>query len=187
MIIGFILVSNGTYSIIITADELYEINYNNDLKRRLKAFFMIFILIFLFTFVLFVLAYGNVIVRHITALDFLIKFKDKIYFIFVLIKWPLSFILLFLILKLLYTIAPDKKISSKFMNKGALFTTVGWIITTFLYSYYISNFADYTIFYGSLSGIIVMMIWIYILSFIFVMGIAINVQDYLAFKQMNRN
>ena len=83
----------------------------------------------------------------------------------------------------MYTIAPDEEIPSKFMNKGALFTTISWIVITFGYSYYVTNFANYSIFYGSLSGIIVMMIWIYLLSFIFVMGIAINAEEYLAYKK----
>ena len=143
---------------------------------------MIFILLFLFLFVLIVLAYGNVILNYLTGLSFLAKFRDKIYIIFVLVKWPISFVLFFWILKLLYTMAPDEQISSSFMNKGALFTTIGWIITTFVYSYYVSHFANYSLFYGSLSGIIVMMMWVYLLSFIFVMGIAINAEGYLAYK-----
>ena len=186
MIVGFILVSNGTHSIIITSDELYGIDYGDYISRRIKAFFMIIILLFLFAFVIIVLAYGNIIVNHIININLLEEFRDKIYMIFVIIKWPLAFILFFWILKFLYTIAPDEQISSSFMNKGALFTTIGWIITTFVYSYYVSNFANYSLFYGSLSGIIVMMIWIYMISFIFVMGIAINAEEYLAYKKMNK-
>ena len=182
MIIGFILVSNGTHSIIITSDELYGIDYGDYVKRRVKAFFMIFILLFLFIFVLIILAYGNIIVNYIVSLDFFSRFKDNIYFIYMLIKWPIAFILFFWILKFLYTISPDEEISSRFMNKGALFTTVGWIIVTFCYSYYVTNFADYSLFYGGLSEIIVMMIWIYLISYIFVMGIAINAEEYLAYK-----
>lgn len=187
MIMGFILASNGTHSIIITSDELYGIEYGDYLKRRVKAFFMIFILLFLFVFILIVLAYGNIIIDHITSVDFISQFKGQIYSIYVLIKWPLSFILFFWILKLLYAMAPDEQISSRFMNKGALFTTVGWIITTFAYSFYVSNFANYSLFYGSMSGIIVMLIWIYILSFIFVMGIAINADEYLAYKNKHKD
>ena len=71
------------------------------------------------------------------------------------------------------------------MNYGALFTTLGWVIITALYSYYISHFANYTMFYGSISTIIVMMIWIYFLSFVLVMGIAINSNVYNNTKKYN--
>lgn len=186
MIIGFILVSNGTHSIIITSNELYGIDYGDYIKRRIKAFFMIILLLLLFLFIFIVLAYGNIIVDYIISLDFFADVRRKIYFIFVLLKWPTAFIFIFGILKFLYTIAPDEEISSRYMNKGALFTTVCWIVVTFAYSYYVSNFANYSLFYGSLSGIIIMMIWIYMLSFIFVMGIAINAEEYLAVKNMNK-
>ncbi len=183
MIVGFILVSNGTYSIIVTSNELYNIKNDDYIKDRVKAFFMIILLMFLFIFIFVVLAYGNTIIEKILELNLLSSISSNIYLIFVLLKWPIAFILIFWILKIIYTISPDEKISSKFMNKGALFTTVCWIVTTSVYSYYVSHLANYTLFYGSISGIIVMMIWIYILTYIFVMGIAINADEYNRYKK----
>lgn len=178
MIMGFILVSNGTHSVIITANELYNIKNDDYIKDRVKALFMIILLMFLFVFIFIVLAYGNIIVDKILQLEFLSKISNNIYLVFMLLKWPVAFILIFWILKIIYTISPDEKIPSKFMNKGALFTTVCWIVTTSVYSYYVSNWANYSLFYGSISNIIVMMMWIYILSYIFVMGMAINADEY---------
>lgn len=187
MIVGFILVSNGTYSIIITSNELYNIKSNDYVKDRIKALFMIILLMFLFVFIFVVLAYGNIIIDELMKLKILSSISNHIYIVFILLKWPIAFVLIFWILKIIYTISPDKKISSKFMNKGALFTTVCWILTTSIYSYYVSNLANYTLFYGSISGIIAMMIWVYILSYIFVMGIAINTDEYNAYKKQNKN
>ena len=186
MIVGFILVSNGTYAIIITSNELYDIKTNDYLKDRIKALFMILLLMFLFVFIFIVLAYGNIIVDNILKLNMFQNIKNNIYFIFVLLKWPIAFVLIFWLLKIIYTISPNKKIKSEFMNKGALFTTICWILTTSIYSYYVSNLANYTLFYGSISGIIAMMIWIYILSYIFVMGIAINTDEYNAYKKSHK-
>lgn len=187
MIVGFILVSNGTHSIIITSNELYGIKSNDYIKDRIKALFMIILLMFLFVFIFVVLAYGNIIMNEILKLNLFSNVINKIYFLFMLLKWPIAFILIFWILKILYTLAPNEKISSKFMNKGALFTTICWIVTTNVYSYYVSNIANYTLFYGSISGIIVMMIWIYMLSYIFVMGIAINNDEYNLYKKNKFN
>lgn len=186
MIVGFILVSNGTYSIIVTSNELYSIKNDDYVKDRVKAFFMIILLMFLFIFIFIVLAYGNLILEKIMEIKALSSIKSHVYLIFVLLKWPVAFVLIFWILKIIYTISPDEKIASKFMNKGALFTTVCWITTTAVYSYYVSNIANYSLFYGSISGIIVMMIWIYILTYIFVMGIAINADEYVRFKNMHK-
>lgn len=178
MVIGFYLMSNGTNSLIVTSNELFGIKHDPFLKRRIKAFFMIILLMALFIFDVLVLAYGNIIVKEIINLEIFADVSDKLYSIFVLLKWPVAFICIFWIIKLIYAIAPDERIASKYMNKGALFTTVGWIIVTAIYSLYISNFANYQMFYGGLTTIIVMMIWIYMLSYILVMGIAINTTDY---------
>ena len=186
MIIGFILVSNGTYSIIITSNELYNIKNEDYLKNRIKALFMIILLMFLFVFIFVVLAYGNIIIEELMKISFLKSVSNHIYFVFMLLKWPIAFVLIFWILKIIYTVSPDKKIPSKFMNKGALFTTVCWLVTTYIYSYYVSHLANYTLFYGSISGIIAMMLWIYILSYIFVMGIAINADEYNAYKKIHK-
>ena len=183
MIIGFVLVSNGTYSIIITSNELYNLKNDDYIKDRIKAFFMIILIMFLFIFIFVVLAYGNIIIDKLIKIPAIANFSQHLYLVFVLLKWPVAFVLIFWILKIIYTISPDEKIPSKYMNKGALFTTVCWIVTTSVYSYYVSNIANYSLFYGSISGIIVMMIWIYILTYIFVMGIAINADEYNRFKK----
>ncbi|MDD6323420.1 MAG: YihY/virulence factor BrkB family protein [Bacilli bacterium] len=187
MIIGFILVSNGTYSIIITANELYGIHNSDYIKDRIKAFFMIILLMILFTFAFVVLAYGNIIVKEILDLKLFSTVSKNMYALFVLLKWPVAFIFVFWLLNFLYTIAPDERIPSRLMNKGSLFTTIGFVLVTFIYSFYVSYLANYSLFYGSISGIIVMMIWVYMLSYIFVMGIAINVDEYNIFKNENKN
>lgn len=175
---GFYLTSNGTASIVVTSNQLYNIEHASPIKRRIKAFVMIMLLIIALVFVALILAYGNLIVQKIIMLPPFHGISNQIYFFFLLLKWPISFICIFLIIKFIYTLAPDEFISSKYMNKGALFTTLGWIVTTYIYSIYVSHFAHYTVFYGSISAIIAMMMWIYFLSYILVFGIAINVFDY---------
>lgn len=178
MIVGFYLISNGTNSLIVTSNELFGIPHAPFLKRRIKAFFMIILLMGLFIFNVLVLAYGNIITKEIINLEIFAGISDKLYSLFVLLKWPVAFICIFWVIKLFYALAPDDRIPSKYMNKGALFTTIGWIIVTAIYSFYISHFANYQMFYGGISTIIVMMIWIYFLSYILVMGIAINQANY---------
>ena len=70
--------------------------------------------------------------------------------------------------------APDKKLASRHVSGGAIFTTIAWIAITSLYSYYIVHFANYSVFYGSLANIVILMIWVYFLSYAFVIGMAMN-------------
>ena len=60
------------------------------------------------------------------------------------------------------------------LNYGAIFTTICFIIGTKIYSLYVNNYANYNALYGGLASIVVLMIWIYFLSLVFTIGIALN-------------
>ena len=49
-----------------------------------------------------------------------------------------------------------------------------WMLATQIYSGWVGNFAHYDIFYGSISNIIILLMWVYILAYIFVIGLIIN-------------
>ena len=178
MVVGFFLVSNGTQSLIVTSNELYGFNHDNYIKQKLKSILMAIVLMALFIFVVLVMAYGNVIVNFIVNQDIFEGFSDKLRYAFWLLKWPVAFIFVFLTIKYLYSVAPDSKVKSRYTNKGALFATLGWFAITAIYSWYVTNFANYGMFYGSISNIVVMMIWIYLLSMILSMGVALNSNIY---------
>ena len=102
------------------------------------------------------------------------KAIEQLRFILHIIKWPVTIFLIYMNLKLIYTIAPSKKIESRSTTYGAIFTTTIWTIATLIFSYYIKHFGNYNIVYGNLSSIIILMIWLYIISYVFVFGMAIN-------------
>lgn len=171
---AFLLASNGTHSMIITSNEIYKVKNNNIIKRRMKAVGMTFILVLLFLFLLLVPVFGDKIFEVIAYNIANEQIVNISYTIYNLMQYPLSLILIFYNIKLLYTLAPDRKIKRKTTNTGAIFTTVGWIIATKIYSIYAGTFSNYNIFYGSISNILFLLMWVYILSYIFVLGMAFN-------------
>ncbi len=179
LLIAILIASNGLYSVITTSNTLYEKENSTTIKRRVKALVLTLLLLFLFVFILIVLAFGNLIVKLLLSILKNVKITKLIYNVFVLLKWPISFIAIFFTINLIYALAPDVPVLSKYTRKGALFTTFSWMIVTAVYSYYVSNIARYNVFYGNLSSLIVMMIWIYILSYIFTIGIALNAQNFM--------
>lgn len=187
MITGYIVASNGAHSIIVCCNTLYGLQHENYIKRRIKALFLTILLVILFIFTIFVLAFGNSILKFVLSLSIFNGIGEKIYYLFLLLKWPIAIIFIFYMIKLIFTIAPDSYIPSKYTTKGAFFTTIAWIVSTFAYSYYVLNFSNYDIFYGSLSNIIIMMMWIYILAYALVIGIAINVNTYKIGIKNNNN
>ncbi|MEG0025920.1 MAG: YihY/virulence factor BrkB family protein [Bacilli bacterium] len=178
MVLGFIVASNGCYSIIVACNTLYQIPGKNYLKKRLKALILTMLLVTLFLFTIAVLAFGDIILNAIIHFGFLEAMSKQLYYVLIFLKWPFAFIIVFIFIKLIYKIAPDQNVSSKEVNKGAIFTTFSWILATALYAYYVNYFANYDIFYGNLANIVIIMMWIYILSYVLVIGIVINVNNY---------
>ena len=174
---AFLLASNGTYSMINTANEIYKVKPRNMLSRRVKAIVMISMLVCLFVFLIAVPVFGSQIasiIAQITGSGSLITIIRKILSI---LKYPLILFILFINIKLMYIIAPDQEVPSKTTNKGAIFTTICWVLATEIFAFYIDRFARYDQFYGSISNILVLLLWVYLLSYIFVFGMIINASD----------
>ena len=171
---AFILASNGAYSMINTSNEIYKIKGSGELKRRGKAILMTFILVSLFVFLLLVPAFGDTLLATLSVTLQNEKLYRMIELIYNLCKYPISLLLIYFNIKLLYTLAPDTKISSRSTIPGALFTTIMWLISSKIYAFYIKFFSHYDIFYGSMSNILVLLFWVYILAYIFTLGMSFN-------------
>ena len=157
-VIAFIIASNGTYAIINTSNALYKITEHDYIKDRVSSIILLFIVIILFVFLLIVPIFGN----------------NKVFVLFNIIKWPITILIIYLNIKLIYTVAPSRNIRSEETTYGAIFTTGCWLFLTLVFKFYLNHFARYDIIYGNLAAIIIMMVWVFFLSYIFVLGMAIN-------------
>ena len=171
---AFILASNGPMSMITGSNLLYKIKDKDIVTTRIKAIIMTIFLVALLLFVLAVPLFGNQIVDALINLIPSNAVDNTIKIAYNILKYPISIFTIFFFIKLLYTMAPDKSIKSKYTTKGAIFTTIGWIIATEIYSLYVTKFVNYSVLYESVAHLIVLFIWIYLLSYVFVLGMAIN-------------
>ncbi len=177
LLIGFYIASNGAASIVVTSNAIYEIPDSSYLRRRTKAIVMTILIVILFLFILIVPVFGKKIIEIITLVNMNETITKTITFTFNLCKGPITWFIIFCFIKILYTMAPDRKLESIYVNYGAVFTTVMWIIVTAIYSYYINHFANYAVFYGGLANIVMLMLWVYFLAYIFVIGMALNYKE----------
>ena len=92
-------------------------------------------------------------------------FKGKI-FIF--------FFYLTLIFTLFYKFLPEERMKFRSVLPGAALAAAGWLGFSFFYSLYIDNFADYTLVYGSLAAVVLLMLWLYFCMNIFLFGAQLN-------------
>ena len=174
--IGFYAASTGAASIIVTSNQMYGIPNSSFLERKVKALIMTFILVLLLLFLLLIPVFGDSIIELLQFVNLNQNVTKTISFTIHLMKGPISWFIIFFLIKIIYTMAPDKEIASKTNTYGALFTTFGFIIATMIYSFYISHFAHYANLYGGLAQFVVLMVWLYLLAYIFVIGIALNTE-----------
>jgi len=176
ILVGLYVASNSADSIITASNTIYGIDNKSWFKRRIKAFWISFLIVLLLIFMLIVPVFGSIIINLVEEVNLNSVITNRIIAVFDLLKGPISWLIMFAIIRIIYVVAPDKKPKNRVVNYGAIFTTVGWIISTKIYSTYVNNYAEYTALYGGLANIVVLMIWIYFLSYIFTIGIALNSQ-----------
>ena len=85
-----------------------------------------------------------------------------------LLRWPTSFLLLVLAVAALLRYAPDLRTPWRWALLSATAFAVVWIIATYAFGVYVARFASYDATYGALAGVIVLMLWFYLTSFVLV-------------------
>lgn len=86
----------------------------------------------------------------------------------------LSLTILTVIFMGFYTFIPARKQKARFQLPGAVFSTLCWIGFSFVFSIYFNNFSNYSYMYGSLTAIVLLMLWIYFCICILFFGAEIN-------------
>lgn len=82
--------------------------------------------------------------------------------------------LMFLILVLLYTVAQDKRPPIRTLLPGIILSLVSWLVISIGFSMYVENFGKYSIIYGALGTVIVLLLWLYITSYLLILGAEFN-------------
>ena len=144
---------------------------------------MPFILVLLIVFLLLVPVFGDKFIELIQYVNISTGVTNLLTYIVNLSKGPISWFLIFLLVKIIYTLAPDDNVPSRCTTKGSLFTTLGLVLSTVIYSLYVNNVAHYDVLYGGLSHFVVLMFWFYIIAYIITIGIAINTDDVESWKK----
>jgi membrane protein len=165
--------SKGVLSIIRGLNNVFGI-------KEKRNYFVLRLISSLYT-VLFVVGIVLSLVMIVFGNTLLGTIQKHIPILYDVVEWIIGMRILYvpIILTLLfvglYKLVDDKKYT--FINHlpGALFSALGWVGFSFFYSIYIDNFAGKSYAYGSLTTIVLLMLWIYICTYILFIGAEINV------------
>lgn len=95
-----------------------------------------------------------------------------------LVRWPILLVLIGLGLAVLYRFAPSRKRPRwRWVTWGSAVATVGWVLASVLFSFYVSHFGSYNETYGSLGAAIGFMTWIWISTVVVLVGAEINAES----------
>ncbi len=95
-----------------------------------------------------------------------------------LIRWPVLIVLVMVALAIIYRLGPSRdKPKWSWVSPGAAMTTILWVVGSAGFSYYVSRFGSYDKTYGSLGAVIVLLMWLYITSYLILIGAEFNAES----------
>ncbi|MGY3724256.1 membrane protein [Granulicatella balaenopterae] len=130
--------------------------------------------------------FGDIIYHYVVSL---VGEKELLVEVFHLLRGIVPFLVMVIIFALLYRFSPSADVKRKItiidMLPGALFTSVSWVVITNAFSFYVNNFGRYDATYGSLGGIIVLLLWLYLSSIVMVLGAYVS-SVYVDLKEQDK-
>jgi len=164
--------SSAFKAVIKSVNKAYNFKENRSfIKLSVISMIGILALASIIILALAMLVFGNVIGTYLKNTQSLYKIIIILWNIF---RYIFIFIVMMFIFIFIYIFAPAKKLTWKEVIPGAIFSTLGWVLVSFGFSFYIDNFSNYSRLYGSLGAVFILMTWLFIISIIFILGVEIN-------------
>lgn len=166
--------SNGIMAMIKGVNRAYELTEDRPYwKLKGLSILLTIGLAIVIIVAVAIIVFGEVIFNRI-----FVSYTWPSYVMFRILQVLITVLLMGLILGILYKLAPSIKENVKVAFKdaipGGFVAAIGLIIFSMGFSFYVNNFGNYSNTYGSIGGIIVLLIWLYVSSIVIVLGAEVN-------------
>ncbi len=179
-IVGFFmtlfLTSNAIAVIIKGLNRANNVAENRSfIKVRLLAILMVFVNTFFLFISINLIVLGKVILNFI---GIYLSVPQHIIDTILITRWPIAFLMLFLLSSINYYVLParDFSVKRKSVIPGALFFCVFWLIGSWAFSLYVNALGTYNKVYGTIGTFAILMVWLYYSSIILLIGGQVNNQ-----------
>lgn len=163
---GVLALTRGLNTIKGTAET------RNFFYVRIRAAVYTVILIVSIVLSLVLLGFGNsisiLVNRYVPMFHYVIEFLIQIRTVFMICVIIVAAVLV-------YQFLPNKKGKIKYQVPGAIFTAFGWTFASFIFSVYMDIFRGFSNMYGSLTTIVIIMLWLYFCMYVILLGGEMNV------------
>jgi len=166
--------SSGVSAIIDTLNQAYDIQEGRPWwKVKVIA---VALTIALAAFILISTALvvsGPTLAAHLAAW---LHLGDAFTWTWTILQWPVIFVLVSLAVALVYYFAPDAEQDWIWITPGCIFATLLWLMVSLGFKLYVSRFGSYNATYGTIGGVIVLMLWFYLSGLALLAGAEMNAE-----------
>jgi len=171
---AFVFATNGIVSVIAAFNgTIHAIETRTWINQRLVALILAIILMLLTTISVALITVSQTLMKFLVDQGFL---QTNLTLNLLLGgKWLVICFLFFFGYAFLFYLAPARKTKFRFFSAGGTLATFLTILTIIGFSYYINNFGNYNILYGSIGTLVVIMLSFYFIALILLIGFELNV------------
>ncbi|QHJ70341.1 YihY/virulence factor BrkB family protein [Planococcus halotolerans] len=164
--------SNAVSAFIKATNEAYDVEETRSFIKQKGIAILLTLFMLVAVIVALVLPiFGGTIIDMISSF---MNLPSQTEILFQVLRWVISIAVMSIVLAFMYKIAPNKHFPFKEVIVGALIATVLWQLVSLAFSFYVSNFGSYSATYGSLGGLIILILWFFLTGLILVIGAEIN-------------
>ncbi len=145
-------------------------------KERVVAISLVILALIPLTFATFLVVFGNQIATWMEL--HMHPFGPFLVILWALARWAIALLTSIAFMALIYHNGIPKTQSWRRVMPGAIMSTALWFPATMFFGWYVTNYATYSVVYGSLSAAIALLVWLYIVSVIVLLGAEVNAQVY---------
>lgn len=165
--------SKGVDALMKALNKAYDVDPKSGIMNRVWSLIFTVAFVALILVALVLPIFGQQIGEFVFAF---FNIESNLKPIWTTVRFILPFALIFIVMVLMYWIVPNMnpRIRVTSVLFGAVFSTIAWFVLTYGFSIYISNFGNYSATYGSIGGVIVLMLWLYFTGMILIIGGILN-------------
>jgi membrane protein len=171
-IFALLFATNGVNSLISNFNHsAHQLETRSFWKQQLVAMLLTSVITILFLVAVILIIFSSTVLNEILSFMHLDTISP---FIVETVRLLLMLLVVMLTITLLYNYGPAKRREWRFISPGAILATVLIIVSSFGFSYYVSNFSQYNKLYGSIGTLLVILLWIYINALVLILGFELN-------------
>ncbi|MCY6355129.1 YihY/virulence factor BrkB family protein [Clostridium sp. ZS2-4] len=164
--------SNGFYAVIKGLNKAYDDDEKRPFwKVRVTSIICTFILVLMIIFSLVLLVLGNAIGMTLSTR---LNLPGNFDILWKVLRYVITLVSMVFTFALIYMFTPTRNLVLKNVLPGAVFATIGWVVVSIGFAFYVDNFNNYSRIYGSIGAVIILMIWLFLSSIILLTGGEIN-------------